>query len=709
MDLYSLFWTQEKIHTVLVDLMVRSGKLDEACTAAKKLIIPNQPCILLVKELAKQNRQDDATELLHHFIKHRRPTRNLFEAVIRAWAADSSQQQRPEAAERAFAIFKSLKDYDGDDAVRPDSSHFNAVLKCLSTCRDRDAGLTAQEVLDELEVRHYAGSDPHTKLEAVSFKYAVQACISAGDLMRAEQLLARKQEVGFPPGIELYNSILRHYGLKRQVWAAEKCDQLLYKLHKLSSSSRPISPSSKPNAETYELVMDSWIKCGEGESRRATKRIYELYLDALSRDIRLSEQWCIRLVDRLSNDGIQEDLTKAQKLLLEKERNEKNLELNYYIPIAQGWAKSKKPDLASSVLLKWVDRECSIYHSTWNPALEQTFEVLKILTEDCLTENENVNMSRKPDSASFRFMLSKLAKASGHHAADWMVAILAEVEPRHRPSNQRRIAELSFNLAIAACLQLGDLSSANMLMHRMLFSDTPPDVRTFSQFLKYFATLGTPEAAAEAENILLTMKVQTNTPPNVVAFGIAMNAWAKSGAHDSPARIWRLFQKLKEENLEPNPVIYTTIITFFSTTKDPKYLTLATDLLSEMENSNDEKMYLDFRQYVPVLQGWLDVQDAENAERVLLRWIGRSRTNPKVGSILPETYEKVLQCWLDLGDIEKATEFLERIDELYDSKILRYRTSKSSYEKLLVAWQLSSHPMGANEVRKLETKIGHIT
>jgi ATP/maltotriose-dependent transcriptional regulator MalT len=227
--------------------------------------------------------------------------------------------------------------------------------------------------------------------------------------------------------------------------------------------------------------------------------------------------------------------------------------------------------------------------------------------------------------------------------------------------------------------------------------------------LKYFATLGTPEAAAEAENILLTMKAQTNTPPNVVAFGIAMNAWAKSGAHDSPARIWRLFQKLKEENLEPNPVIYTTIITFFSTTKDPKYLTLATDLLSEMENSNDEKMYLDFRQYVPVLQGWLDVQDAENAERVLLRWIGRSRTNPKVGSILPETYEKVLQCWLDLGDIEKATEFLERIDELYDSKILRYRTSKSSYEKLLVAWQLSSHPMGANEVRKLETKIGHIT
>jgi hypothetical protein len=699
----------EKVHTVLVDLLVRSGKLDEACTAAKNLLTPNQPCIFLVKELAKQNRQDEATELLHHFIKYRRPTRQLFEAVIRAWAVESSQQPRPEAAERAFTIFKTLKDYDGDDSVRPDSSHFNALLKCLSTSRDRDAGLTAQEVLDELEVRHYAGSDPHTKLEAVSFKYAVQACISAGDLMRAEQLLARTQEVGFPPGIELYNKILRCYGLKRQMWAAEKADQLLYKLHNLSSSSRPLSPSSKPNAETYELVMDSWIKCGDANSTRATKRLYELYQDALSRDMKLNDQWCIRLIDRLSNDGIEEDLTKAQQILLEKERNEKHLDLKYYIPIAQGWVKCKKPDLASTVLFKWVDRECSRNHPMLSPALEQTFDVLRILTEDCLNEEDDFNASRKTGSTSFRSMLVKLSKASGHHEGDWMVAILAEIEPRHRPSNQLRIAELSFNLAIAACLQIDDISRANTLMHRMLFTDTPPDVRTFSQFLKYFASLGTPEAAAEAENILLTMKVQTSTPPNVVSFGIAMNAWAKSGAHDSPARIWKLFQRLKEENLEPNPVIYTTIITFFSTTKDPKYLSLATDLLSEMESSRDEKMYLDFRQYGPVLQGWLDIQDAANAERVLFRWIGRSRTNHKVGSILPETFEKVLHAWLELGEIEKATEFMERIEKLYDAKILRYRASKAAYEKLLAAWQLSSDPKGSTEVQRLVTKMKQIT
>ena len=92
-------------------------------------------------------------------------------------------------------------------------------------------------------------------------------------------------------------------------------------------------------------------------------------------------------------------------------------------------------------------------------------------------------------------------------------------------------------------------------MDRMEKSDTPPDIRTYSDILNNLSKAATTESAERSEQILSRMKqlAKTDSPalkPNVYAYNIAMNAWSKSGHPESAKRMWRLYEQMKDDNVD---------------------------------------------------------------------------------------------------------------------------------------------------------------
>jgi pentatricopeptide repeat protein len=268
-----------------------------------------------------------------------------------------------------------------------------------------------------------------------------------------------------------------------------------------------------------------------------------------------------------------------------------------------------------------------------------------------------------------------------------------------------------YSLAIKLCLQAEDTESAQTLMDRMEKSGTPPNVRTYSAILNHWSKAGTPEAAERAEQILMHMKqlAKTKNPglkPGVFSFNIAMNAWAKSGHSESGQRMWRLYEEMKAEKIEPDFVTYTTLITFFSKSKERKMIQQADFLLQCVEKSKRPDLQPDYRHYVPVIKGWLSIGDVHNATGVLQRSVNKY-LDTKGTEVAPNAIiiDVVMQGWIKAGNLQQATALVENMQDLRDNKKLPEGPDLRSYTVLLEAWKKSKHPESATHFQKIESEI----
>ena len=144
-----------------------------------------------------------------------------------------------------------------------------------------------------------------------------------------------------------------------------------------------------------------------------------------------------------------------------------------------------------------------------------------------------------------------------------------------------------YTLVIKACCQAKDIKRAEKVLERMEKSDTPPDTRTYSEFLEHWSKIGTAAAAERAERLLAHMKWAKNPriKPNAFCYRSVMTAVALGGKRHVYERIWNLYEEMQLENVYPDAAVFNTMINHFSLSPEPKYLKKAESLIEAMENT----------------------------------------------------------------------------------------------------------------------------
>ena len=419
-------------------------------------------------------------------------------------------------------------------------------------------------------------------------------------------------------------------------------------------------------------MMDVYARSGQHDQVETLSKFLEL--DAVQLTI---------LIKSLGKADRADKATAILKSMLTDSHVDPQIEM--FGTLMNAWAESSQPD-----------------------AIEQGFAVLRLMSE----EPKCMRLGVRPNTVIFGSLLKCILKSNSQDAGKGAVRLLDEMQRRYKAGdNDVKPNEISFRYAIKACLQAGDTKRAEALLSRMEKSDMPPNIRLYTDILLYWSQVGTPNAAEQAEQLLRRMKqlARTMSPalkPNVYAYNIAINAWSRSGDLDTCGRMWTLYQQMKEDNVEPDFVTFTTLITFFAKLKEEELLERADSLLLCMEKSKRPDCLPDFRHFVPVIRGWLSIDDngVENATQVLMRFIDSPRAKPS-----PEVIDMVMQGWLKAGNLEQATSLLVKMQELDDANLVLEGPNSTTYNSLLRARQkISTHPVKSGNVKKIKERLASL-
>jgi len=335
-------------------------------------------------------------------------------------------------------------------------------------------------------------------------------------------------------------------------------------------------------------------------------------------------------------------------------------------------------------------------------AVEQAFAVLRLMNEN----PKCIELGIRPNTVTFNSLLKCISKSKSKEAGKWAVEVLDDMERRYKAGdNNAKPDQISFSIVIKTCLQVRDVERAETLMDSLENSDSPSDIRTYADIMNHWAKAGTPEAAERSEKILAHMKQLATTKnfslkPDVYSYNIAMNAWSKSGHPESEERMWRLYEKMKEEDVESDFVTYTTLISFFSKSKQRQVMQRADSLLQSMEESKHSDNQPDHRHFVPLIKGWLSIGDMENATQVLMSFANARKAKPSRAII-----GMVTQGWIKAGNLEQATSLITKMQELNDAQLIPEGPTNQTYNSLLAAWIESSHPDRARNIDKLVERL----
>lgn len=388
--------------------------------------------------------------------------------------------------------------------------------------------------------------------------------------------------------------------------------------------------------------------------------------------------------------------------------------------LIKAYGKCDKADRAAEVLQKLlqddhVEPNVEVFNSLLNAwaestlpeAPERAFDVMRLMEhgEKCM------KLGLRPDVIAYNTLLKCLAETKSSDTCLKVEAILDLMERRFNAGDKRaKPNAISYNTAIKACFRAGEPERADAMLKRMEKSDTPPNIRTYNDSLHQYSQLCTQGAAIKSEQILAEMRDLADfTPslkPDVFSYSLVLNAWARLGTANAAERMWLVYEQMKSENVKPDIVIYTSLITSLAKSIQTDHVDRAASLLRTLEDSKQRDLRPDYRQYLPVIKGFVNVGDPENATQVLFRFI-EAYDDCKTGQDRPvhSVFHLLTVAWVESGDLVGATSFLEKIQAMRDTKRIPRGPDLTTYHYLLAAWNASKHPEADLHKRTLRARI----
>jgi pentatricopeptide repeat protein len=339
---------------------------------------------------------------------------------------------------------------------------------------------------------------------------------------------------------------------------------------------------------------------------------------------------------------------------------------------------------------------------------DRTTKILHILqnNERCL------KLNMQPDLFTYNILLKCLLKSLHQNASAQAEAILDDMEHRSKTDSSIQPNKITFNLALQICLQTNDEIRTDAFMLRMQTSNVRPDARLCNTILNHYAQTGTAESAQRAESFLVEMmemaKTDASVQPNIYTYNIVLNAWGRSSDPMALHRMWTIYKNMVTDKVELDEVTYMTLITHCS--KSEKSIHKADRLLESIESSLDysnKDVQLDHTYYVTIIKGYILFNDADNATRILLRFIktfmkGKTRSGP-----IPSLYYHTARAWIKSGSIERASAAMEKIQGFYDEQSLPEPPDLQTYLMLYNAWKNSTHPDRDEHLVRIKSRLDY--
>ena len=166
--------------------------------------------------------------------------------------------------------------------------------------------------------------------------------------------------------------------------------------------------------------------------------------------------------------------------------------------------------------------------------------------------------------------------------------------------------------------------------------------------------------------------------------------------------MWRLYEQMKEDNVEPDMSTFNTLITFFAKSKEHSELERADALLQCMENSDRPDIQPDHRQFTPVIK-----DGSALTNRIKRRKFSSAASTAfcktKNMGTAPNAIimNMVMQGWIKAGDLERATLLIFKMLELKDGNLLPEGPNSRTLNSLLDAWSRSTHPAKSANMQRL--------
>jgi pentatricopeptide repeat protein len=388
---------------------------------------------ILVKAYGKCLRPEHAEEVVRRMIDNPlspKPNTHTITSLLNAWAESSTKYGN--AAERAYNVFRWF--YDDPKVVAlqllPNVVTYTILLKCLATSdsvnRENDMGRKVETILNEVESRYISG-DTSFKPSEYLCNTAIYALLSANDLNRAEALLKRMEQSSHhlsegkameyvQPTARTYNAFLIYFSKMHTIEAAERAEQLLHRMRKLSQLTIPLV---KPGEYAYSDVLNAWATCGSPDAADRMWKIYEemVYVDKLQ----LNHILVNILVKVLSNSKNTIDLSRSLQLL----RN-----VNDY----------KQIQIRSLVY-------CQVLHCCMKMNdHESAVQVVKLLFDACLTGRCRFDVA--PDRAQLNWLLNRWLAVDQLTEATLFLETLMQISSRTTKTSKLLYLEADYNTVL---------------------------------------------------------------------------------------------------------------------------------------------------------------------------------------------------------------------------------------------------------------------
>lgn len=308
----------------------------------------------------------------------------------------------------------------------------------------------------------------------------------------------------------------------------------------------------------------------------------------------------------------------------------------------------------------------------------------------------------KPDRYSFVSLLNCIKYSDVKNAGETANGILLEMERRkltHGPAMTK---------AIRICMDAGEYVLADRIMQDMEASSSQPTLGTYISVMQHWAEKKSKAAAERTENVLNHLyqlaKSNPSLRPNSAIYDISIRAWATSNSPNASQRVWKLYEKLKTQGDGAIDMgLYSTIIAYLCATRDPIDVKHAEEIIENMEQTGIRPVSL---HYDLIATAHAELGSIRGASRIMTRRINDVLVNRNLkASPTPSAIDCFISLLTQNGEHMKATMFLEKIDQLYGSKLLVYRPPLTSYQNVRDAWEKSPDPSKKEHLPKLSHRI----
>ena len=372
-------------------------------------------------------------------------------------------------------------------------------------------------------------------------------------------------------------------------------------------------------------------------------------------------------------------------------------------------------------------------------AMYRAINVVKIMKDHPKCKQYNIQPNANTYTTLMR-CLHTLATSRTHQFTDKLEVgrfaeeIIAEMEDlcvfndvNSKDSAQPNI--ITYTTAIKVCLYVQDYARAEAILLLLENSDVlNVPTKFYSELIHLCTQPGTSASAIQGEKFLSHMMHLSKTlrkpslEPNERLYIRIIDTWIKSNDINSYNRVWCIYEKYLHNNqyFELSDRTYDLLIPYFATGKDGKYLDKADKMLQRMEedyrqinrkrfskgrdvedDSNDNADVIaqpkrpNYRHYVPLIQGYLNIRDVENATKVLVQQVDMcvDEVDPMLKRALSPIrpiYLGIIKGWIECGQLEKASSIIETIQELYDEGKICDGPCIHAYNAMLQAYV--NHP-----------------